>query len=99
MRLQNAQQIIITKVSCHVNCYAASSYHASSKVDLDGQEGIVKVQKAPLVTEITIMFRRHLQLIVRDPILYVGRCAIFVLMCLVFALVYLTHVITPRISL
>ena len=55
----------------------------------EGQEGIVKVKRTPLATEIGIMFRRHAQLIVRDPILYVGRCAIFLFMCLVFSLVYL----------
>ena len=68
---------------------AASSHHPSGKIEFDGQEGIVKVQRAHLSTEIAIMFHRHLQLIVRDPILYVGRCVIFLLMCLVFALVYL----------
>ena len=55
----------------------------------DGQEGVVNAQRTPLATEIGIMFRRHAQIIVRDPILYVGRCAIFLFMCLVFSLVYL----------
>lgn len=55
----------------------------------EGQDGIVKVQGIPLAKEIGIMFRRHFQLIVRDPILYIGRCAIFLFMCLVFSLVYL----------
>lgn len=68
---------------------SVSSHHASSRLESEGQEGVVKMHRAPLATEIAIMFRRHLQLIVRDPILYVGRCAIFVFMCLVFALVYL----------
>jgi hypothetical protein len=36
------------------------------------------------------MFRRHGSLIIRDPILYIGRCFIFLFMCMVFSLVYLS---------
>ena len=68
----------------------ASSHHKKGFEDDDGQEGVTKVQKAPLSKEISIMFRRHGSLILRDPILYVGRCGIFLTMCLVFALVYLS---------
>jgi len=43
---------------------------------------------AGLAKEIPIMFRRHALLIVRDPILYLGRMAIFFFSNLFFAFVY-----------
>jgi len=67
----------------------SSSHHKKGFDDDDGQEGVTKVQKAPLRKEIEIMFRRHWSLILRDPILYLGRCGIFLTMCLIFSLVYL----------
>jgi hypothetical protein len=66
-----------------------SSSHHKKGFDDDGQEGVTTVQKAPLTKEIGIMFSRHFSLIIRDPVLYVGRCFIFLFMCMVFALVYL----------
>lgn len=67
-----------------------SSHHTTAITEnIEGQEGIVKMKRTPLAKEIGIMFRRHFQIIVRDPILYIGRCAIFLFMCLVFSLVYL----------
>eukprot|EP00977_Amphora_coffeiformis_P006739 scaffold1484_cov173-Amphora_coffeaeformis.AAC.17 len=68
----------------------SSSHHKKGFAEDDGQEGVTKVQKAPLRKEMVIMFRRHSTLILRDPILYIGRCGIFLAMCLVFALVYLS---------
>eukprot|EP00543_Licmophora_paradoxa_P010313 CAMPEP_0202476776 /NCGR_PEP_ID=MMETSP1360-20130828/93594_1 /ASSEMBLY_ACC=CAM_ASM_000848 /TAXON_ID=515479 /ORGANISM="Licmophora paradoxa, Strain CCMP2313" /LENGTH=637 /DNA_ID=CAMNT_0049103991 /DNA_START=32 /DNA_END=1945 /DNA_ORIENTATION=- len=38
--------------------------------------------------EIAVMFRRHSLLIIRDPILYLGRCVIFLVTSMVFAFVY-----------
>lgn len=48
------------------------------------------MKRAPILKEISIMFRRHGSLIIRDPILYIGRCFIFLFMCMVFSLVYLS---------
>ena len=64
-----------------------SSHHVKKDED-DAQEGVVKIQRAPLATEIAVVFDRHARLVIRDPILYVGRCLIFLFMCLVFGFVY-----------
>ena len=68
-----------------------SSHHAKAgqEVDDDGQEGVVNLQRAPFAAEMAIMFRRHSTLILRDPILYLGRCVIYFVANLIFALVYL----------
>ena len=66
-----------------------SSSHHKKGFDEEGQEGVTKIQKAPLRKEIGIMFSRHFAMIIRDPVLYIGRCFIFLFMCMVFALVYL----------
>jgi len=57
--------------------------------DEDGQSGVVKMKRAPLYREITIMFRRSATLILRDPILYTGRCVVFLIANTIFSLVYL----------
>jgi ABC-type multidrug transport system ATPase subunit len=67
----------------------SSSHHKKGFEGDDGQEGVTTIQKAPLRKEIAIMFSRHWSLIMRDPVLYMGRCVIFLFMCMVFALVYL----------
>jgi hypothetical protein len=56
--------------------------------EADGQQGVVHMKHAPLRKEISIMFRRHAIMIVRDPILYIGRSFIFLISCLIFAFVY-----------
>eukprot|EP00541_Cyclophora_tenuis_P013819 CAMPEP_0116549230 /NCGR_PEP_ID=MMETSP0397-20121206/4761_1 /TAXON_ID=216820 /ORGANISM="Cyclophora tenuis, Strain ECT3854" /LENGTH=634 /DNA_ID=CAMNT_0004073937 /DNA_START=552 /DNA_END=2456 /DNA_ORIENTATION=- len=57
--------------------------------DEDGDaEGVVDPTKTSITNEIAIMFRRHFVLIIRDPILYLGRCLIFLVSNLVFAFVY-----------
>jgi hypothetical protein len=67
-----------------------SSHHKKKGDDDDeGQEGVVKLKRTTFVQELSIMFRRHFALVVRDPILYLGRCAIFLVANLIFALVYL----------
>jgi ABC-type multidrug transport system ATPase subunit len=72
---------------------AGSSHHKKGfgGVDNDdeGQEGVADVKRAPLRKEISIMFSRHLKLMVRDPVLYSGRAVIFFVVSLLFSLVYL----------
>jgi ABC-type multidrug transport system ATPase subunit len=66
------------------------STHDSNKND-DDDMGADKVDDMPdssMLKEISIMFNRHFTLISRDPILYLGRCAIFLVSCSVFAFVY-----------
>jgi len=46
------------------------------------------MKRAPLAEEMGIMLKRHFMLVIRDPILYIGRCAIFFVSCLIFAFVY-----------
>lgn len=58
-------------------------------VDASENEGIVDSSGTNIFNEIRIMFRRHFKLVHRDPILYLGRAVIFLLTCLVFAIVYL----------
>jgi hypothetical protein len=43
---------------------------------------------APYLQELSLMFRRHFRLVARDPILYLGRCAVFFAMGTIFSLVY-----------
>ena len=66
----------------------AGSSHLKKGFDDEGQEGVTELKRAPLREEIGIMLKRHFMLIVRDPILYLGRCAIFLVSCMIFAFVY-----------
>jgi hypothetical protein len=69
---------------------AGSSHHRHKKgFDDEGQEGVTEMKRAPLRREIMIMFRRHSTLIIRDPILYIGRSLVFLIANLIFSLVYL----------
>lgn len=70
---------------------AGSSHHNKNEVDADddAQEGVTDMKRAPLRVEMSIMFRRHFALIVRDPILYLGRCVVFLVANGIFGLVYL----------
>jgi ABC-type multidrug transport system ATPase subunit len=70
---------------------ANPSTHPSNKNGDDSNVGADRVddsQDASSLKEVSIMFRRHFTLIRRDPILYVGRCVIFLVSCSVFAFVY-----------
>eukprot|EP00523_Entomoneis_sp_CCMP467_P015765 CAMPEP_0168778046 /NCGR_PEP_ID=MMETSP0725-20121227/6888_1 /TAXON_ID=265536 /ORGANISM="Amphiprora sp., Strain CCMP467" /LENGTH=556 /DNA_ID=CAMNT_0008827819 /DNA_START=82 /DNA_END=1753 /DNA_ORIENTATION=+ len=64
-----------------------SSHHANPKEE--EEVGVVNLEKKPMLPEIPILFSRHFKLIVRDPILYIGRAIMFLFSCLIFALVYL----------
>jgi ABC-2 type transporter len=63
-------------------------------LDADGCNGSIEWQQEEDLTstkgakEIRIMFRRPFVLVVRDPVLYVGRCVAFLLMNTLFAVVY-----------
>ena len=69
---------------------ASSSHHKQGfgDDDGDGPQGVAEMKRAPLRKEMMIMFRRHLTMILRDPILYIGRCFIFLISNLIFAIVY-----------
>lgn len=70
---------------------AHSSHHKtgfSGAKDDDEQTGVAQEKRRSLSKEVNIMFRRHFLLIIRDPILYIGRCIIFLVSCMVFAFVY-----------
>ena len=54
----------------------------------DAQEGVVHTKRLSLGKELMIMFRRQGLMIARDPLLYIGRCFVFLVACLVFAFVY-----------
>lgn len=66
------------------------SVHAARKLDSDVTEGIDNdaAFRRSLPREIIIMFRRSIVLIIRDPVLYLGRCLVFLVANLVFAFVY-----------
>jgi hypothetical protein len=68
---------------------AGSSHHKDNAEEDKEQTGVSAMKRASLLTEISIMFRRHGNIIVRDPILYLGRCVIFLICNTIFALVYL----------
>ena len=68
---------------------AGTSHHKKKGFgEDDGQEGVTEMKRAPLAEEMGIMLKRHFMLVIRDPILYIGRCAIFFVSCLIFAFVY-----------
>ena len=69
-----------------------SSHHGDKKAlddgDNEGAEGVVDPTSRSLSNEIGIMFRRHTTLVVRDPVLYLGRCLIFLVSNIIFGVVY-----------
>jgi len=67
-----------------------SSHGGSTKDDGDDDDpkGIDTFQGTSISQQLGIMFKRHLTLIVRDPILYLGRCAIFFIASTIFSFVY-----------
>lgn len=69
---------------------AGSSHHRKKGFggEDDGQEGVTDIKRAGLVKEMYIMIRRHFLMVVRDPVLYVGRTLIFFISNLIFAFVY-----------
>lgn len=67
---------------------ANASLHGKDGFGDSGQEGVVDSVGTSLLSEIKIMFRRHTTLIIRDPVLYLGRCLIFLVANLVFGFVY-----------
>jgi hypothetical protein len=71
---------------------AGSSHHKTGFQAIedpdDEQTGVVHAKRRSLVKEVMIMFRRHYLLIIRDPILYIGRCIVFLISCMIFAFVY-----------
>lgn len=67
----------------------SSSHHGRAQVaDDDGEDGVTRLKRVSLSQELLIMLRRHSLMIVRDPVLYTGRCGIFLVSCLVFGFVY-----------
>ena len=64
------------------------SLHGIQNEELDVSEGVDGHSSRPLIREVIIMFRRHATLIIRDPILYLGRSLIFLVANLVFGFVY-----------
>mmetsp|Transcript_5277 Transcript_5277/g.6906 ORF Transcript_5277/g.6906 Transcript_5277/m.6906 type:complete len:638 (-) Transcript_5277:161-2074(-) len=63
-----------------------SSHHSTDEED---EEGVINHRKKSMGPEIMILMRRHFKLIMRDPILYIGRSVVFFFSCIIFALVYL----------
>ena len=69
-----------------------STHHSKlsvTELDNDDKSGVVNLGKAPFAKEFVIMLRRQGTMIVRDPILYIGRCVMFLMTCMMFSLVYL----------
>jgi ABC-type multidrug transport system ATPase subunit len=58
-------------------------------VDEDEQIGVKMLKRAPLCREILTLIRRHSLSITRDPILYIGRCLLFLIMNIIFALIFI----------
>lgn len=60
----------------------------AAETDDEFQEGVAAAIKRDAMQDLKIMFRRHSRLIVRDPVLYLGRCGIVLVTNLVFGFVY-----------
>jgi ABC-type multidrug transport system ATPase subunit len=69
---------------------AGSSHHKKGfgDEDEDGNTGVALMKGTSLANELQIMFRRHFQLVVRDPILYLARLIMFLVSNAIFAFVY-----------
>lgn len=67
---------------------AGSSHHQVKGFAEDEKEGVTVVKRAGLMAEMQIMLRRHSTMVVRDPVLYIGRTIIFLVSCMVFGFVY-----------
>eukprot|EP00538_Stauroneis_constricta_P011077 CAMPEP_0119551744 /NCGR_PEP_ID=MMETSP1352-20130426/4913_1 /TAXON_ID=265584 /ORGANISM="Stauroneis constricta, Strain CCMP1120" /LENGTH=649 /DNA_ID=CAMNT_0007597857 /DNA_START=239 /DNA_END=2188 /DNA_ORIENTATION=+ len=81
--------------SKNASSHGGSTHGTEHDVDgTDGNDGddeavgVEKLKGTGFMAELGIMFKRHSLLIGRDPILYLGRCFIFLVMCTVFAFVY-----------
>lgn len=67
---------------------SGSTHGSNNEMDTEFSEGVDDPTRRPLAREIAIMFRRQISLVIRDPILYLGRCAIFLITNMVFGFVY-----------
>lgn len=56
--------------------------------DDDVKEGVVSGEHRNALLEAKVMFRRHGLIIARDPLLYVGRAVVFLILNVVFGFVY-----------
>lgn len=69
-----------------------SSHHSRTSATVNEEHDATEVvDMSPLKfsREFLIMIRRQGTVILRDPILYIGRCAMFLVSCMIFSLVYL----------
>lgn len=66
----------------------ANTISVSEHDDEDVQDGVTGGSGRSFIEDLAIMFRRHSSLIVRDPVLYLGRCVMILITNLVFAFVY-----------
>ena len=60
----------------------------SGQEEEDVQDGVTGGAQRSFLEDLVVMFRRHASLIVRDPVLYLGRCVMILMTNLVFAFVY-----------
>lgn len=60
----------------------------SEQDEEDVQDGVTGGAQRSFMEDLMIMFRRHASLIVRDPVLYLGRCVMILITNVVFAFVY-----------
>ena len=65
-----------------------SNKNGGSDDDNVGADRVDDMHDTSAVKEVSIMFSRHFTLISRDPILYLGRCVIFLISCSLFGFVY-----------
>jgi ABC-type multidrug transport system ATPase subunit len=66
---------------------ATTNGRTMAQLDSEVSCGVEALRRS-LAREMSIMFRRQTVVIMRDPILYLGRCIIFLIANMVFALVY-----------
>ena len=66
----------------------ADNISLSEHDEEDVQDGVTGGARRSFVEDLAIMFRRHSCLIVRDPVLYLGRCVMILITNIVFAFVY-----------
>jgi energy-coupling factor transporter ATP-binding protein EcfA2 len=70
------------------NKNVSSSFCITQDHELHRTDGIPDPSRRPLARETVTMLRRHTMLILRDPVLYLGRCVIFLIANMLFAFAY-----------
>jgi len=69
-----------------LNAWCSQDYGVAEQYRANEDEN--KTERPSFCTELSILLRRHLLLVIRDPVVYLGRCVFFLIANLIFAFGY-----------